>query len=96
MDDLDFIQICTLAANESFASDLEEWADEIQEIDDVTEKENAIEEYFEKFPSDKRDAFMGAAMLILKGSGTSGAAEWMEKLQNGESVCIDDLVDELS
>jgi len=96
MSETSFMQIIMLAADEDFSSDLNEWAEEIRAIDDSEEKEAAVEEFFEKFPSDKRDSFMGAAMLVLKGSGTPGAAEWMEKLENGEDVTIEDLVEELT
>jgi hypothetical protein len=89
------MQTCMLAAEEGFESGQREWAAGVRKLSDSKAKKDAVLAFLRNFPSDSHTVFLNATMLILKGSGTPGAANWMQNIDNGVNVTVDDLVKEL-
>ncbi len=92
---MSFMQTCSLAADEKFASGQRTWANKIRGLSPRKAKVDAVLDFLKNFPADTHESFLDATMLVLKGSGTSGAGMWMQKFNDGVHATIDDIVDEL-
>jgi hypothetical protein len=90
------MEACSLAAEEGFEPGQQAWADGVRKLYDRKAKTDAVLAFLNNFPADSHATFLDATMLVLKGSGTSGAAQWMQKLNDDVHVTVNDLVDELS